>query len=136
MKSLPEVHGSVPIPHGAGFWRKMMAFAGPGYLHPRPSAAGKGYDAAASSGSNYGPMNPDYAARVKTDADALRTEGGAAIPVDAVTTSGSGLDPDISPAYAERQIQRIADARGATPARVREDAWGVAARQEHWRCGR
>ena len=97
-----------------------QAFAGPGYLHPRPSAAGKGYDAAASSGSNYGPMNPDYAARVKTDADALRTEGGAAIPVDAVTTSGSGLDPDISPAYAERQIQRIADARGATPARVRE----------------
>lgn len=97
-----------------------QGFAAPGYLHPRPSAAGKGYDAAASSGSNYGPMNPDYAARVKTDADVLRAESKAAIPVDAVTASGSGLDPDISPAYAERQVQRIADARGVAPARVRE----------------
>jgi len=97
-----------------------QGFSQPGYLHPRPSAAGKGYDAAASSGSNYGPMNPDYAARVKADAEVLRTESKAAIPADAVTASGSGLDPDISPAYAERQIQRIADARGVTPARVRE----------------
>ena len=96
-----------------------QGFTQPGYLHPRPSAAGKGYDASASSGSNYGPLNPDYAARVKTDADALQAEGRAAIPVDAVTTSGSGLDPDISPAYAERQVQRIADARGVTPAQIR-----------------
>ncbi len=96
-----------------------QAFSQPGYLHPRPSAAGKGYDAAGSSGSNYGPMNPDFAARVKTDADALKVESKAAIPVDAVTTSGSGLDPDISPAYAERQVQRIADARGVSPAQVR-----------------
>lgn len=95
-----------------------QAFAGDRYLHPRPSAAGKGYDAAASSGSNYGPLNADYAARVKADADALRTESRTAIPVDAVTTSGSGLDPDISPAYAERQALRIAVARGATPAQV------------------
>jgi K+-transporting ATPase ATPase C chain len=94
-------------------------FVQPRYLHPRPSAAGAGYDAAASSGSNYGPLNEDYAARVKTDADALRKAGPGPIPVDAVTTSGSGLDPHISPAYAERQIQRIADARGVTPARVR-----------------
>lgn len=95
-------------------------FAEARYLHPRPSAAGKGYDGAASSGSNYGPLNPDYIARVKTDADLLRTGSKAAIPVDAVTASGSGLDPDISPANAERQVQRIADARGVTPARVRE----------------
>lgn len=94
-------------------------FAGAAYLHPRPSAAGKGYDAAASSGSNYGPLNEDYAARVKADADALRAENAAAIPVDALTASGSGLDPHISPAYAERQVQRIADARGVTPAKVR-----------------
>lgn len=94
-------------------------FAGAAYLHPRPSAAGEGYDAAASSGSNYGALNEDYAARVKADADALRAESAAAIPVDAVTASGSGLDPHISPAYAERQAQRIADARGVTPARVR-----------------
>lgn len=96
-----------------------QGFAGAGYLHGRPSAAGKGYDAAASSGSNYGPLNEDYAARVKTDADALRGENGKPIPVDALTTSGSGLDPDISPAFAERQVQRIADARGVTPAKVR-----------------
>jgi len=95
------------------------AFAGARYLHPRPSAAGKGYDAGASSGSNYGPLNADYAARVKADADTLRAESPAAIPVDAVTTSGSGLDPDISPAFAERQVQRIAAARGATPAQGR-----------------
>lgn len=94
-------------------------FAQARYLHPRPSAAGTGYDAAASSGSNYGPLNEDYITRVKADADALREEGPGAVPVDAVTTSGSGLDPHISPAYAERQVQRIAAARGATPARVR-----------------
>jgi K+-transporting ATPase ATPase C chain len=94
-------------------------FAQARYLHPRPSAVGAGYDAAASSGSNYGPLNEDYAARVKADADALRQAGPGAIPVDAVTTSGSGLDPHISPTYAERQVQRIADARGVPPARIR-----------------
>ncbi|WP_421736233.1 potassium-transporting ATPase subunit KdpC [Caulobacter sp.] len=95
-----------------------QAFTGDAYLHPRPSAAGKGYDAAASSGSNYGPLNPDYAARVKTDADALRAAGPGAIPVDAVTASGSGLDPDVSPAYAQRQAARIAAARKLAPGRV------------------
>ncbi len=98
-----------------------QSFAQPGYLHPRPSAAGKGYDAAASSGSNLGPLNPDLIARVKTDADALRAETGkAVIPADAVTTSASGLDPHISPAYAELQIARIAEARGVEEAQVRE----------------
>jgi len=90
-----------------------QSFAASGYLHPRPSAAGAGYDAAASSGSNLGPLNPDLIARVKTDAEALRTEaGGAVIPADAVTTSASGLDPHISPAYARLQAARIAQARG------------------------
>jgi len=98
-----------------------QSFAQPGYLHPRPSAAGEGYDAAASSGSNLGPLNPDLIARVKTDADALRAETGTAvIPADAVTTSASGLDPHISPAYAELQIARIAGARGVGEAQVRE----------------
>ncbi|MGW8706205.1 potassium-transporting ATPase subunit KdpC [Brevundimonas sp. NPDC055814] len=98
-----------------------QSFAQPGYLHPRPSAAGKGYDAAASSGSNLGPLNPDLIARVKTDADALRAETGkAVIPADAVTTSASGLDPHISPAYAELQVARIASARGVGEAQVRE----------------
>jgi len=98
-----------------------QTFAAPGYLHPRPSAAGDGYDAAASSGSNLGPLNPDLIARVKTDADALQSEAGAkAIPADAVTASASGLDPHISPAYAELQAARIAKARGVGEAQVRE----------------
>lgn len=90
-----------------------QAFAGPGYLHPRPSAAGdKGYDAASSSGSNLGPMDPKLADRVKKDAAALAAEApGAMIPADAVTTSGSGLDPDITPANAALQAPRIARAR-------------------------
>jgi K+-transporting ATPase ATPase C chain len=96
-----------------------QAFAKPQYLHPRPSAAGSGYDASASSGSNMGPTNPALAERVKTDADALRAEAaGRVIPADAVTTSGSGLDPDISPAYASLQSERIAKARGVPVATV------------------
>ena len=98
-----------------------QSFAAPGYLHPRPSAAGDGYDASASSGSNLGPLNPDLIARVKADAETLRTEAGeAVIPADAVTTSASGLDPHISPAYARLQIARIASARGVGEAQVRK----------------
>lgn len=94
-------------------------FAEGRYLHPRPSAAGDGYNAAASSGSNLGPLNPDLAERVKTDADAIRAETHAAdIPADAVTASGSGLDPDISPAYARLQAPRVATARGLTTTQV------------------
>lgn len=90
-----------------------QTFAEPVYLHPRPSAAGDGYDASSSSGANLGPLNPDLIARVKTDADALRAETGAVvIPADAVTASASGLDPHISPAYARLQATRIAQARG------------------------
>lgn len=90
-----------------------QSFAEPAYLHPRPSAAGDGYDASASSGSNLGPLNPDLIARVKAGADALRAEAGTmAVPADAVTTSASGLDPHISPAYAKLQAARIAEARG------------------------
>lgn len=88
-------------------------FAEAGYLHPRPSAAGDGYDAMSSSGSNLGPLNPDLKAAVAERAAAIRAEDGAGvIPADAVTASGSGLDPDISPAYARLQAARIATARG------------------------
>ncbi len=88
-------------------------FVGATYLHPRPSAAGDGYDAAASSGSNLGPLNPDLTTRVAESAQAIRAEDGpGVIPADAVTTSGSGLDPDVSPAYARLQAARIARARG------------------------
>jgi K+-transporting ATPase ATPase C chain len=98
-----------------------QSFARPEYLHPRLSAAGSnGYDASASSGSNLGPLNPALSKRVADSAAALRTEApGAAIPADAVTTSGSGLDPDISPAYAVFQAARIASARGAPVEEVR-----------------
>lgn len=97
-------------------------FAGEAYLHPRPSAAGKdGYDAANSSGSNLGPMNEDLAARIKTDADAIRAaDGPAPIPPDAVQASASGLDPHISPENAARQVARIAAARAVEPAQVAE----------------
>jgi potassium-transporting ATPase KdpC subunit len=96
-----------------------QAFTKPEYLHPRPSAAGKGYDATSSGGSNLGPLNPDLIKRVKTDTDALRKEDGATvIPADAVTTSGSGLDPEVSPANARMQVARIALARGIDAANV------------------
>lgn len=89
-------------------------FAEARYLHPRPSAAGDGYNAAGSSGSNLGPLNEDLKTRVAERAAVIRLEdGGGFIPADAVTTSASGLDPDISPAYARLQAQRIATARGA-----------------------
>lgn len=92
------------------------------YLRPRPSAAGKdGYDAANSSGSNFGPLNEDLATRIKTDAEAIRAADGAGpLPADAVTASGSGLDPHISPENAARQIERIARTRGAQPAQIAE----------------
>jgi K+-transporting ATPase ATPase C chain len=97
-------------------------FAKDEYLHPRPSAAGSnGYDASGSSGSNYGPLNPDLAKRITTDAATLRASTGhQEIPDDAITTSGSGLDPDISPAYALLQVDRIAKARGLSPDQVRK----------------
>lgn len=92
-----------------------QTFAQAKYLHPRPSAAGAGYDASASSGSNMGPLNDKLIEREKGDAAILRTENpGVAIPADAVTASGSGLDPEISPAYARFQVPRIAKARGMT----------------------
>ncbi|WP_066685439.1 potassium-transporting ATPase subunit KdpC [Caulobacter sp. CCH9-E1] len=90
-----------------------QAFAKPEYFHGRPSSAGNGYDATASSGSNMGPLNDKLIGREKVDAAALRAENpGAVIPADAVTTSASGLDPDISPANARFQALRIAKARG------------------------
>jgi K+-transporting ATPase ATPase C chain len=93
-----------------------QAFARPEYLHPRPSAAGNdGYDASGSSGSNLGPLNPDLAKRIAKDADALRKDGATGpIPADALTTSGSGLDPAVSPANARTQAARIAAARGVS----------------------
>ncbi len=87
-------------------------FTGPGYFHSRPSAAGTGYDAANSGGSNLGPTNQKLIARIHDDAARVQTQNPSApVPIDAVTTSASGLDPHISVAYADFQVPRVAQER-------------------------
>ena len=98
-------------------------FTRPEYFHPRPSAAGNGYDPTASSGTNKGPTDRKLADTLIAGAvdDAIKNDGAVkgSIPADMVTSSASGLDPDISPANADLQVARVAKARGATPAAVR-----------------
>ncbi len=95
-----------------------------GYFRSRPSAAGTGYDASLSSGSNLGPTNKVLIDRVAADARIVREENNlpanAAIPVDLITASGSGLDPDISPASADLQVARVARERSLSEDKVRE----------------
>jgi potassium-transporting ATPase KdpC subunit len=96
-------------------------FTAPQYFHPRPSAAG--YDASASTGSNLGPTSQKLVDRVKASVEAYRKENPSftgEVPADAVTTSASGLDPHISEANAEVQMERVARARGVEPGKVRE----------------
>lgn len=97
-----------------------QAFTGPGYFHPRPSNAGTGYDATASGGSNLGPTNKTLLDRVNSEVRKLQAENpNAPVPVDLVTSSGSGLDPHISPAAAEFQIPRVSRARHVSESDLR-----------------
>lgn len=118
-----KANGQIVHRNGEAVGSRILAqpFSSPKYFHPRPSAAGNGYDAANSGGTNYAPTNQKLIDRIRADAAALHLENPSQpVPVDLLTTSASGIDPDISPAAAEFQVPRIARERGMSESSLRD----------------
>lgn len=118
-----QANGSLILRNGQVIGSELIAqsFTSDKYFHPRPSAAGNGYDATSSGGTNLAQSNAKLATRIQGDIDALQRQNpGKPVPIDMVTMSGSGLDPDITPDNASYQAARVAKARGITEEKVRE----------------
>jgi len=119
-----QANGSLIVKNGQVVGSELIGqnFSKPEYFQPRPSAAGNGYDATASGGSNYGPTNQKLIDRMKASVEQFRKDNPdyhGPIPADLLTASASGLDPDISPASAEAELPRVAKARGISEDQLR-----------------
>jgi potassium-transporting ATPase KdpC subunit len=118
-----QASGSLILQNGQVIGSELLAqsFTSDRYFHPRPSAAGNGYDATSSGGSNFAQSNAKLVQRIQGDIDKLTAQNpGKPVPIDLVTTSGSGLDPDITPDAAFYQATRVAKARGLGEEQVRQ----------------